>query len=79
MKTFSCRSVGVDCDRTFTGQTNDDILKQIPDHAREMHGITQLSSEMQAKIQNAIQDESDFVSETQEDKNLRENKGVDAA
>jgi predicted small metal-binding protein len=79
MKSFTCRSVGIDCDQKFTGQTNDEILNQLPDHARDKHGITSITPDMKSKVMNAIQDESDFVSGTQEDKNLKENKGVDAA
>jgi predicted small metal-binding protein len=55
-KTLNCRDVGVDCDATFTGETEDEIMAQAKEHARTAHGFDEVPAEIADKARSAIQD-----------------------
>ena len=55
-KTLNCRDVGVDCDATFTGQTEEEIMTQAAEHARTDHGFNEIPPELAEKARSAIQD-----------------------
>lgn len=39
-KELRCRDVGFDCDAVVTAESEDDILAQVVDHAKAVHGLT---------------------------------------
>ncbi len=55
-KTLNCSDVGVDCDATFTGETEDEIMTQAAEHARTEHGYDEVPPELADKARAAIQD-----------------------
>ena len=55
-KTLSCKDVGVDCDATFTGETEEEIMTQAAEHARTEHGFNEIPPELAEKARSAIQD-----------------------
>lgn len=55
-KTLNCRDVGVDCDATFTGETEEDVMTQAAAHARSDHGFDEIPAELVDKARGAIQD-----------------------
>lgn len=55
-KTLNCRDVGVDCDATFTGETEDEVMTQAAEHARTEHGFNEIPAELADKARGAIQD-----------------------
>jgi len=55
-KTLSCKDVGVECDATFTGETEEEIMSQAADHARTEHGFDEIPPELAEKARGAIQD-----------------------
>jgi predicted small metal-binding protein len=55
-KTLSCRDVGVDCDWHACAETEDEVLALGAQHAREDHGMTELSDEMIARAKAAIKE-----------------------
>lgn len=55
-KTLNCRDVGVDCDASFTGETEADIMTQAVEHARSAHGFDEIPPELAEKARGAIQD-----------------------
>ena len=55
-KTLNCRDVGVDCDATFTGETEEEIMTQAAEHARTAHGFDEITPELAEKARGAIQD-----------------------
>lgn len=57
MKVIRCRDVGVDCDYTARGETEEDILRQCREHARKDHGMEEIPEELAAKVRQAIRDE----------------------
>jgi predicted small metal-binding protein len=58
MLSVSCRDVGVDCDYKGTGETEEELMSNLVDHAIKNHGYTRedvMKPEMQEKIKAHIQ------------------------
>lgn len=55
-KTMSCRDVGPDCDFVAEGETDEEIMKQVTEHARTEHGIEEVPPELAEKAKAAIRD-----------------------
>lgn len=59
-----CRDVGFDCDAVVVAESDDDIVRQVVDHAKEIHDMTdeQLSDpNMVEHIRNQIHDEDSLA------------------
>ena len=54
MKALSCGSIVPGCTATFKGETEEDLLPQVAEHAREAHGIEQVSPELLAEVRRHI-------------------------
>ena len=50
MKTFACGSVVPGCTATFSAPTEDGILEQVARHARDDHGLTEVSDDLVAQV-----------------------------
>ena len=50
MKELACGDIVSGCQATFRGETDEDILQQAADHAREEHGITEPPPELVEEI-----------------------------
>ncbi|MBA3377843.1 MAG: DUF1059 domain-containing protein [Chloroflexota bacterium] len=37
---LQCRDVGFDCDAVVVAESDDDVLAQVADHAKSVHGMT---------------------------------------
>jgi predicted small metal-binding protein len=57
-KTVSCRDVGADCDFVARGNSNEEILSQVEEHARTAHSMNEIPAEVREKIHAAIHDEA---------------------
>ncbi len=57
-KTVNCRDVGVDCDFTAKGETEQEVLQQCAEHARTAHGMNEIPQELAEKVRAAIRDEA---------------------
>lgn len=56
-RTFRCADVGnADCRWEAKGRTEDELMPQISQHAREAHGMTSIDDRMRTKIKDAIRD-----------------------
>jgi predicted small metal-binding protein len=55
-KTLCCKDVGVDCDFQAHGETEDEIMAQVAEHARTAHGIEEVPAELAEKARAAIRD-----------------------
>lgn len=56
-KTMRCRDVGPDCDFVARGETDEEIMGQVAEHARSAHGLDEVPPELAAKAKAAIKDE----------------------
>jgi predicted small metal-binding protein len=56
-RTMSCRDVGPDCDFVARGETDEEVMGQVAEHARTAHGMEEVPPELAQKAQAAIRDE----------------------
>jgi predicted small metal-binding protein len=49
-----CRDVGFDCEAEVRADTDDEILAQVALHAREAHGLEDVSDDVVAKVLSVI-------------------------
>jgi predicted small metal-binding protein len=57
-KTVSCRDVGADCDFVARGDSEEDVLRQVTEHARTAHKMSEIPTEVKDKVVAAIHDEA---------------------
>jgi len=53
-KQISCNDVVPGCDFTATATTEDALLEKTAKHARESHGVKEITPELAAKVRAAI-------------------------
>ncbi len=56
-KTMSCGDVGPDCDFVARGESDEEVLEQVAEHARTAHGMDEVPPELAEKARAAIKDE----------------------
>jgi predicted small metal-binding protein len=54
---MSCRDVGPDCDFVARGETDEEVMRQVAEHARTAHGMEEVPPELAEKAKAAIKDE----------------------
>jgi len=52
--TFKCKDIGMKCDFTAQGKTEDELMKKISAHAASAHGMKTVPPETMKKIKKAI-------------------------
>ncbi len=57
-KTVSCRDVGADCDFVARGDNEEEVLRQVTEHARTTHKMSEIPAEVRDKVVAAIRDEA---------------------
>lgn len=57
-KTMSCRDVGADCDFVARGNSEEEIMAQVSEHARTAHKMSDIPPEVVEKVRGAIRDEA---------------------
>lgn len=55
-KMLRCSDVGLDCDAVIRAETEGELMKKVAEHAKDAHGMTEISPETVAKVKAAIQD-----------------------
>lgn len=56
MKKFSCGDVVPGCSASFKGNDDQDILKQVAEHAKKDHGMTDVPSDVVEAVKSKIQE-----------------------
>jgi len=56
MKTINCRKAGFDCDYTVKGETEEEVMRNGLEHAKNAHNMNEedITPEMQQKIKGLI-------------------------
>ncbi|MEJ2665581.1 MAG: DUF1059 domain-containing protein [Deinococcales bacterium] len=54
-KLLRCRDVGFDCDAEVRADNEDDLLRMVAEHAREVHGLEDVNDEVVQKVLASIQ------------------------
>ena len=57
-KTVSCRDVGADCDFVAHGNSEEEIMSQVAEHARTEHNMDEIPAELREQVRAAIRDEA---------------------
>ncbi len=55
-KHIACNDVVEGCRFTATAATEEELLEKTAEHARESHGVKEITPELAAKVKSAIQD-----------------------
>ncbi len=50
MKTFTCGAVVPGCTASFTAETEEGILEQVAQHARDEHGMTDVPEDVVRQV-----------------------------
>jgi predicted small metal-binding protein len=56
-ETIHCRDVGFDCNEVIRGETREELLAKAAEHARKVHGLTEITPETLKKVQAVIRQE----------------------
>ena len=56
-KVLRCSDVGFECDGLIRAETEEEVLKQAAEHAREAHNLREMTDEVVEKVRGAIRDE----------------------
>lgn len=51
---LSCADVGANCDFEATGETMEELMKKVTEHAKQVHNMSSIPPELMAKAQAAI-------------------------
>lgn len=54
---MDCRDVGPDCDFVARGESDEEVMGQVAEHARTAHGMEDVPPELAAKARAAIRDD----------------------
>ena len=54
----NCRDVGFDCDGVVRAETVDELLGQVAEHAKSVHGLTEVTEEVVEKFKSVIREEA---------------------
>ena len=55
MKQFRCADVVPGCETTIQAESDDQILEQVAEHARDAHGMDEVPPEVQERVRASIQ------------------------
>ena len=55
-KEIRCADVGMDCDFVTKAETEAELLQKVVQHAQDVHGITEITPELQQKVAEVIRD-----------------------
>ena len=55
-KKFQCSDVVPECSWSATADTEEELMKQIPEHAKK-HGFNEVTPELAEKVKSVIKDE----------------------
>ena len=50
MKTFACGAVVAGCTASFAAETEEEILEQVAQHARDDHGMPEVPDELARQV-----------------------------
>ena len=56
-KSFACTDVGVNCNWTTTGDSEEDIMRKIKEHANNVHGFKEIPQDLADKVKSAIKEQ----------------------
>lgn len=55
-KELRCADVGMDCDFVTRAETTEELMGKVAAHASEVHGIDEVTPELQAQVMSVVRD-----------------------
>ena len=55
-KVIYCKDVGFDCEGVVRANSDQEVMQLAAEHAKSVHGVTELTSEMVEKVKSVIRD-----------------------
>ena len=56
-KVIHCKDVGFDCEGIVRANSDQEVIQLAAEHAKSVHGVTELTNEMVEKVKSVIRDE----------------------
>ena len=56
-KVVNCRDVGFECEGVIRAETEEEVLKLVAEHAKEVHGMEEVPPEVVEKVRAVMQEE----------------------
>jgi predicted small metal-binding protein len=56
-KVVNCRDVGFDCEGVIRAETEEEALKLVAEHAKEVHGMEEVPPEVVEKVRAVMKEE----------------------
>lgn len=56
-KVINCKDVGFDCEGVCRAETEEEVMQMAAAHAKEVHGIQDITPEIVEKVKAAIREE----------------------
>jgi predicted small metal-binding protein len=56
-KVINCSDLGSDCEFAARGETLEEVLAVGPEHAKEAHGISEITPKILERVKQALRDE----------------------
>ena len=53
----NCRDVGFDCDGIIKAENEEQLMKQVAEHAGDVHNVTEVAPELVEKVRAAVYEE----------------------
>ena len=54
MKELRCREIGFDCDAVVRAESEEEVMRQVAEHARKVHGLDNITDDTAEKIRSTI-------------------------
>ena len=54
----NCRDIGFDCEGVVRGESEEEVLTKVAEHAGNTHGITEVTEELVVKVKACMREES---------------------
>lgn len=55
-KVIHCKDVGFDCEGVVRANSDQEVMQLAVEHAKSVHGVTELTSDMVEKVKSVIRD-----------------------
>lgn len=56
-KVVYCRDVGMDCDGVIRAETEEEVLRLVAEHAKDVHNMKEIPEELVEKVRKVMRDE----------------------
>ena len=56
-KVVNCRDVGFDCEGVVRAETEEEALRLVAEHAKEVHGLEEISPDVVEKVRSVMREE----------------------